>query len=161
MSSISALGSERFSTAKPDVRWAQVGESKVSWLDQSRRFVGLAAELLNRVVGNVWGLLACKCIILAVSAFDIYLTVKYVEFLPEMELNPVGRWLLGIDNGPRCELQHAAAFITAKFAGNVVVLGIIETLAHCGFRRIGYVAAAVALFQVWLGAFLCCADFTD
>lgn len=154
MSSISALGSERYSTAKSEVCW--VGSGK-----ETRRLAISVAAVANKVIGSVWGLLVCKCIILAVSAFDIYLTVKYVEFLPEMELNPVGRWLLGIDNGPRCQLQQAAAFITAKFAGNVVVLGIIETLAHCGFRRIGFVAAAVALFQIMLGVFLCFADFTD
>ncbi len=156
MSSISALGSERYSVATTEVRWTEE-----SWAMQSRRFAVRAAALSNQVVGTVWGLLICKCIILAVSAFDIYLTVKYVEFLPEMELNPVGRWLLEVDSGPRCQLQQAAAFITAKFAGNVVVLGIIETLAHCQFRRVGFVAAAVALFQVFLGIFLCFADYSN
>ena len=106
-------------------------------------------------------MLICKCIILVVSAADIYLTVKYVESLPELELNPVGRWLLGFDNGPECKLQHAAAFITAKFAGNVLVLATIEMLAHFRFRQVGFVAAAVALFQILLGVFLCYADFSD
>jgi hypothetical protein len=119
--------------------------------------MGLASSAL----GSVWGLLICKCIILVVSALDIYLTVKYVEFLPELELNPVGRWLLGFDNGPVCKLQNAAAFITAKFAGNVLVLAIIEMLAHCRFRKVGFVAASVAFFQILLGLFLCYADFSD
>ena len=153
MSSITALGSERYSTARTEATWskASVSRSVLSlWTS--------VAAVSGKVLGSVWGLLACKCIILAVSAFDIYLTVKYVEFLPELELNPVGRWLLGVDKGPRCDLQQAAAFITAKFAGNVLVLAIIETLAHCGFRRVGFVAGAVALFQILLGVFLCYAD---
>ncbi len=153
MSSISALRSERFSTAKTEATWSQV-----SSYETRRSLWATSVALASKVLGSVWGLLACKCIILVVSAFDIYLTVKYVEYLPELELNPVGRWLLGVDKGPRCDLQQAAAFITAKFAGNVLVLAIIETLAHCRFRRVGFVAGAVALFQILLGVFLCFAD---
>lgn len=151
MSSISALGSERFSTARAEFNWPVTGRSLATY----------TLRLTNNMLGSVWGLLACKCIILVVSALDIYLTVKYVEFLPQLELNPIGRWLLGLDSGPECKLQHAAAFITAKFAGNVLVLGIIEMLAHCRFRRVGFVAAAVALFQVLLGLFMCYADFSQ
>jgi hypothetical protein len=149
MSAITALGTARFSAAR----------AEVNWVETFRRFVLHALFLAGKLLGSVWGLLACKCVILVVSAFDIYLTVKYVEFMPELELNPLGRWLLGVDNGPRCELQHAAAFITAKFAGNVLVLAIIEALAHCNFRMVGFVAGAVALFQLLLGLFLYFADF--
>jgi len=149
MSSISALGSDQYSNAR----------AELNWLEASRRLATNMLSLASKALGSVWGLLFCKCIILAVSALDIYLTVKYVEFMPQLELNPVGRLLLGIDNGPECKLQHAAAFITAKFAGNVLVLAIIEMLAHCRFRRVGFVAAAVAMFQVMLGLFLLYADF--
>ncbi len=105
-------------------------------------------------LNSVWALMLCKAVILVVSAYDIYLTVKYVEYLPQLELNPVGRWMLGLDNGPSCSLQQAAAFITAKFAGNVVVVAAIEMLATFGFRLVGIVAAAVAMFQVVLGFYL-------
>ncbi|MDX1927327.1 MAG: hypothetical protein SFV81_12470 [Pirellulaceae bacterium] len=151
MSSISALSSERYSTAR----------AETNWLESTRRTATYALGLVSAALGSVWGLLACKCIILAVSAMDIYLTVKYVEFMPQLELNPIGRWLLCVDQGPECKLQQAAAFITAKFAGNVLVLAIIEMLAHCRFRRVGFVAAAVALFQILLGIFLLYADLSD
>jgi hypothetical protein len=68
---------------------------------------------------------------------------------------------LACDSGPECELQTAAAFITAKFAGNVLVLAIIELLAQCKFRKVGLIAGAVALFQILLGLFLLFADFSD
>ncbi len=151
MSSISALSSDRFSAARTEVKC----------LETCRRSASYMLSVTNAALGSVWGLLVCKCIILTVSAVDIYLTVKYVESMPQLELNPVGRWLLGVDNGPECKLQHAAAFITAKFAGNVLVLAIIEMLAHCGFRRVGFVAGAVALFQIMLGLFLLYADFSE
>ncbi len=147
MSSISALGTERFTTTR--VKANRV-ESRGVWDSPFGK--------LCTVLSSVWGLLACKTVILVVSAIDIYLTVKYIEFMPELELNPVGRWLLGVDNGPRCQLQNAAAFITAKFAGNVVVLAIIEVLAHVKFRQVGFVAGAVAFFQLLLGCFLFFAD---
>ena len=151
MSATSALGTEAFSTAQADLNGLEVG----------RRLMLRTLSLASDALGSVWGLLLCKFIIFVVSALDIYLTVKYVEYLPELELNPVGRWLLGCDNGPACKLQDAAAFITAKFAGNVLVLATIEMLALCRFRRVGFVAAAVALFQLMLGMFLLYADLSD
>ena len=151
MTTITALAEERFSTAR----------AELNMLETSRRWLIRALCLASGVLGSIWGLLVCKCIIFVVSALDIYLTVKYVEYLPELELNPIGRWLLGFDNGPECRLQNAAAFITAKFAGNVLVLAIIEMLAHCRFRRVGFVAAAVALFQILLGLFLFYADLSQ
>jgi hypothetical protein len=151
MSATSALASEPFSTARAEFNWLETG----------RRAATCTLRLTSSILDSVWGLLVCKCIIVVVSALDIYLTVKYVEYLPQLELNPVGRWLLGFDNGPECKLQHAAAFITAMFAGNVLVLAVIEMLAHSRFRRVGFVAAAVALFQIVLGLFLCFADLSQ
>lgn len=112
------------------------------------------SNLIESIIVSPFTLLACKLIIGLVSAYDIHQTVKYVEFLPEMELNPVGRWLMNLDSGPTCDLQQAACFITAKFAGNFACLAIIEFL--CGWnRRVATgVALPVALFQVMLFYFL-------
>ena len=38
-------------------------------------------------------------LIIAISATDSYLSFKYSDFLYEMELNPVGRWLIELDGG--------------------------------------------------------------
>ncbi len=118
----------------------------------------LSIATLNRAVEqffcNPWSLLVCKFLIGLVSAYDIYLTIKYVEYLSELELNPVGRWLMNLDDGPRCELKQIAGFITAKFAGNFIALSVIELLASWK----GYLATAVALpivlFQLGLLYFL-------
>ncbi len=131
---------------------------------EGRRFnwaflLSAATTWIRQGLNCVWCLMLFKAIILAVSAYDIYLTVKYVEYLPQLELNPFGRWLLGLDQGPTCCLQQAAAFITAKFTGNVLVVVVLELLSSFGFRLVGFVAAAVAFFQVWLGFFLYFANF--
>ena len=109
-------------------------------------------------LANPWVVLFCKLVIGFVSAYDIFLTIKYYETLPSMELNPIGRWMMMLDNGPECELNQIAAFITAKFAGNFVVLCVIELLVKWKHRMAAIVALAVASCQVMLFVFL---QFSD
>ncbi len=120
----------------------------------TRRNVSFTTADLNRLLGrffcNRWSLLVCKFLIGVVSAYDIYLTVKYVEYLGTYELNPVGRWLMHLDDGPECELKQVAGFITAKFAGNFLVLSVIEFLASWKRYLATAVAVPVVLFQLGL-----------
>ncbi len=118
----------------------------------------LRREALNRCLCNPWTLLLCKLIIGVVSAYDIFLTIKYVESLPMMELNPIGRWLMMLDNQTNCQLSQIAAFIASKFAGNFLALCVIELLANWKPRMSSAVALAVALFQLWLLYFLLFGD---
>lgn len=113
---------------------------------------------LSRVAESVlyspWTLFVCKLVIGLVSAYDIHQTVKYVECLPQMELNPVGRWLMNLDDGPGCHLQETACFITAKFAGNFICLAVLELLSKWRSHVAIGVAVPVAGFQLWLLYFL-------
>lgn len=108
----------------------------------------------ENVVCSRWTLTVCKLLIGIVSAYDIHQTVKYVEYLPELELNPVGRWLMGLDDGPECDLQQTACFITAKFLGNFACLAIIEILSNWKRHIASGVAVSVAVFQLTLLYFL-------
>ncbi len=112
-----------------------------------------------RLVQSPITLLVCKVIIGVVSAYDIHQTIKYVEYLPQMELNPIGRWLMSLDRGPTCDLQQAACFITAKFTGNFACLAIIELL--CNWRRglATVIAIVVAAFQSVLLVYLLVGDY--
>lgn len=113
----------------------------------------LAAAGLS-IIANPWVLLGCKLIIGVVSAYDIFLTIKYVESLPAMELNPIGRWLMYLDAGPECKLDQIAGFIAAKFVGNFLTLAMIE-LVSCWKRMLATViASCVAVFQLGLLYFL-------
>lgn len=109
---------------------------------------------LDTVLYSTWTLLLCKLIIGFVSAYDIFLTIKYVDFLPMLELNPIGRWLMMLDCGPECSLNQVAGFIASKFAGNFLVLVIIEVLPHWKRSLAVYVAVAVAIFQLMLLTYL-------
>jgi hypothetical protein len=102
------------------------------------------------VVSNVWVLLACKAIIGCVSAFDTYLTMKYVISLETYEQNPIGRWLMGLDSGPVSDTQQIAAFITAKFLGTILVLLAIQGVAFWRVPLAGMIAIPVAAFQLSL-----------
>lgn len=99
-------------------------------------------------------LLACKSVIGLVSAFDTYLTIKYAVSLDVYEQNPLGRWLMGLDEGPVCDTQQIAAFITAKFIGTIIVLVSIQGIAFWRVHLATAVACPVALFQLGLVAHL-------
>ena len=75
-----------------------------------------------------------------------------------MELNPIGRWLMQLDDGPACELKEIACFLTAKFAGNFIALSVIELLASWKRYVASAVAFPVAFCQLWLLYFLIIAD---
>ncbi len=107
-----------------------------------------------QVLASSWTITVCKLLIGVVSAYDIHQTVKYVEFLPQLELNPIGRLLMGLDDGPQCDLQQVACFISAKFMGNFTCLVIIEMLSKWRPRLAVSVAIPVAAFQLMLLYFL-------
>lgn len=114
----------------------------------------IAGQKLRPFFESNWVFLACKLIIGFVSAYDIFLTIKYVEFLPQMELNPIGRFLMHLDAGPNCELNQIACFVAAKFAGNFLTLAILEVVRNWHRIAATSIALSVAAVQVWLFLFL-------
>lgn len=120
----------------------------------SQRVLSRTASRVFDWLGNPWVLLACKLTIGLVSAYDIFLTVKYFESLPMLELNPIGRWLMMLDTDCPCELSQIAAFIAAKFVGNFLALCVIELLAAWKPRISSAVALSVAGLQLILLIFL-------
>ena len=54
-----------------------------------------------------------------VSAYDAYWLVKLREVIVENELNPIGRFLIYIDNG------DVSLFLGLKFGGTILVLGFL------------------------------------
>lgn len=110
--------------------------------------------MLSSTLSHPFFLLGCQLLIGLVSAYDIFLTIKYVEYLPELELNPIGRWLMQLDAGPTCSLDQVACFVSAKFAGNFLSLAIIEALGRWKPTLAGSVAVVVAALQLVLLSFL-------
>ena len=61
------------------------------------------------------------------SAIDLYISIKTREYLYEMEMNPIGRFLIAADDG------DVALFMGVKCAGTVIALGILILLYQ--FKR--------------------------
>lgn len=108
------------------------------------------SQVTRRFFESAWLLLVCKLTIGAVSAYDIFLTIKYVKSLPNLELNPVGRWLMNLDTGPVCELDQVALFITVKFIGNFLTLAIIEMVGAWKQAHASLIAIVIATMQLGL-----------
>jgi hypothetical protein len=89
-----------------------------------------------------------------VSLYDMYLTVLYASSLKYMERNPLGRWLMRLDDLPSGVIPDLTLFLSAKSMGTFLVLLIVTTL-YCRRRRIGQpVALGVSLFQILLAGYL-------
>ena len=79
-----------------------------------------------------------------VSAFDTYLTIKFQEYLPHHEVNPLARMILRFAN------WDPSLLISLKFLGSLLALGFVGAL-HLRNRRMGLtVTAALAAFQLGL-----------
>jgi len=92
--------------------------------------------------------------IAAVSIYDMALTIKYPFSLKELELNPVGRWLMSLDRIPCGRIPNLGLFLGAKFLGTVTVMGVLFWLVGRS-GRIGHsVGMGVASCQIALAIYL-------
>jgi hypothetical protein len=101
--------------------------------------------------------IACYLSVVAsVSFYDLFLTVKYAESLEHMEMNPVGRWLMGLDYLKFGQQPDITFFLAMKTFGTLVVLFVMYSLFKRA-TRIGHpVALGVASFQLVLAFYLTC-----
>lgn len=94
-------------------------------------------------------------IIGAVSCYDMLLTIRYAESLRQLELNPIGRWLMRLDHIPNNSIPDVTNFLIAKGLGTVFVLFVIFTIIRRR-ARIGHpVGFGVSLCQLALVLYLC------
>lgn len=97
---------------------------------------------LGRLLPMLWAFIGMVC------AYDVYLSVKYPDWLRHLEQNPIGNWLLNLDGG------DPALFMSVKFFSSMIVLGVL-ILSHRWYGRLCWVlTSSVALFQCWLGGYL-------
>ena len=96
-------------------------------------------------------LVASWLIIGLVAAYDTYLSVKFQDTLPLLEVNPLCRWLIAADEG------SVAILLGCKFAGTILALGTILLVYLCN-RSMGVaVASVVAGLQGLVLMYLCLA----
>jgi hypothetical protein len=103
-------------------------------------------------------LVTYACIVASVSAYDIWLTIEYAQFLPQLEQNPIGRWIMNLDYYRNQShfggVPDVTLFVWLKGLGTCFVVGVIGGL-QIRMRRIGHpVAVGVSLFQLGLAYYL-------
>lgn len=96
----------------------------------------------------------CSLLIGFVSAYDSYLTVMYVDSLQGLELNPVGRLMMGLDDPLNGYTPHIALFLGCKFAGTILVLFVLQILWIWRRQLSSMVALKVAAAQTLLAFML-------
>jgi hypothetical protein len=82
------------------------------------------------------------------------LTVLYAPHLKSLEQNPVGRWLMQLDQISNNELPDLTLFLSVKSLLTIVVITVLAFL-YFKYRRIGQpVALGVTSFQILLAMYL-------
>ena len=89
-------------------------------------------------------------IILLVGAIDTYWLSKNRDSIMEFEKNPVGRYLISLDDG------DVSLFILCKFIGTFTVIYFLQKLFVKKKDSALAIALALALFQIFLLAYLYC-----
>ena len=84
----------------------------------------------------------------SVSAIDTYWSIKNQEDLINVEKNPIGTWLINMDNG------SVALFMALKSLGTVLVFGILCWLYKERKKTAWSAAVALAVIQFCLLIYL-------
>ena len=84
----------------------------------------------------------------AVSAYDSYLVVRTGDMIEDFEKNPVGLYLIKIDNG------NTSVFLRVKAAGTIVALSALSYLHRRSRRLASPIAFGLFAFQTGLLLFL-------
>ena len=89
------------------------------------------------------------CFVIAiVSAIDLYFIGKTRTIIEESEQNPVGRYLIHLDNG------DISIFIAAKFLGTMLALYILFKLHRLQFKHTLLITSIIFISQIALLIYL-------
>jgi|TARA_R110000824_G_scaffold10866_1_gene47553 hypothetical protein len=89
------------------------------------------------------------CFVIAIiSAIDLYFIGKTRTIIQESEENPIGQYLLRLDNG------DISLFIAAKFLGTLLALYILFKLHRAEFKYTLLITWVIAIAQTLLLIYL-------
>lgn len=141
-----------------DLNW-EIAKSRSSTRPEKSHITKASQFDLGQLPTHYLCALLYLMVIASVAIYDIYLTFQYRKTLYEMELNPIGRWIMGLDNLKipgvyPVDPPNVLPFLLLKAAGTVIVLGAVSFLV-ARWGRIGHgVGIGVSAFQLGLAAFL-------
>jgi hypothetical protein len=89
------------------------------------------------------------CFVIAIiSAIDLYFIGKTRTIIQESEENPIGQYLIVLDNG------DISLFMATKFLGTMLALYILFKLHRLQFKHILLVTSVIAIAQILLLIYL-------
>jgi len=92
----------------------------------------------------------CCALIVAISAIDTYWLSKARSYIEEVEQNPIGQYLISLDNG------DVSLFILCKFLGTYIAVAATYII-YKKYPKHGMVTAvSLAIAQIWLLLYLYC-----
>lgn len=91
---------------------------------------------------------AAIVIIAAVSLYDTYLIIRFMDEICLMEENPVGLWLLDIADG------QVGVFVRVKIAGTLLVLSTLMFMWIRQVRMLFTITTSIASYQTLLLIYL-------
>ena len=113
----------------------------------------LSAQILMSWIAAI----AYVTVVGMVAAYDIVLTIRYANFLVQLEENPVGRWIMNLKHDTIYNIEatpNIAPFIVLKVIGTLIVLGVIIALIRWRTHVGHLVGLGVSGFQLGLAAYL-------
>jgi hypothetical protein len=78
------------------------------------------------------------------SAYDTFWLVKNREVISLTEKNPLGTWLIELDQG------DISIFVATKFAGTIIAMGVLSLLYRCKRRWAWACIIPVFIIQVFV-----------
>jgi hypothetical protein len=86
----------------------------------------------------------CSTIIVCISGIDIYWLSKNRDYIVTLEENPLGKYLLNVDNG------DVSLFILCKFLGTYIVIATLYYLKNNQIKYVPTIAITLAITQIFL-----------
>ena len=132
-------------------------KEQVEQLGAIRRTVAMKIqEQYDRWHSTQFSTVCYLMIVAIVAVYDTIMTVMYAASLQFMEVNPVGRWLMGLHNLNHWygETPDLSFFLTMKVLGTVLVLATMYFLIRWRARIGNPVSIGVSSFQIFLAFYL-------
>ncbi|MBL8817394.1 MAG: hypothetical protein JNL58_15310 [Planctomyces sp.] len=101
--------------------------------------VGTLGTLLN----SAW-FPSAMAVIVGISVYDTWLIIRFARCIVELEENPIGSWLLEINNG------DISLFVGSKIVGTILVASILLLMKRLNSRIVFPVTTSIASWQVGL-----------
>lgn len=93
-------------------------------------------------------------VVATVALYDMRLTIYYSPSLKQMEVNPIGRWMMNLDHVQDGVMPNLTLFLTSKLVGTLIVLATIYLLVLRSSRFGHAVGVGVTCFQLILAGYL-------